>query len=102
MLAMSGPDPKGGDHSATIDKAGWALLFEGKDFIEIKFVFVKPEDRRQGWFTALLCSLKMRRKRITVCSRKSDMIRALVARGFTLNGRSADGKELFYILEPHV
>ena len=73
---------------------------EQDDFVEIKFVFVHPEYRRQGWFTGLLSLLKDRKKRIVVCSQRDGMIRALVALGFSLKGKSKDGNELNYILEP--
>ena len=86
-------------HSIAIDTKGWVILLEGDDFVEIKFVFVQPEHRRTGWFTDLLKKLRERQKRITVCTRESDMVRALISKGFSFHGRSKDGKELFYILE---
>ena len=102
MVMMCAGEPNAGHQSVAVDEKGWALLTEKDDFVEIKFVFVHPEHRRKGWFTVLLQTLRARNKRITVCSRESGMIRALVARGFSLNGRSANGEELFYILEPEV
>lgn len=85
--------------SLAMDSKGWVILFEVEDFVEIRFVFVQPEHRRTGWFTDLLRLLRLRDKRITVCTRESVMVRTLIAKGFSLNGKSLDGKELLYQLE---
>ena len=47
-----------------VNNWGWAIVLEKDDFVEVKFIFVYPEFRRQGNFKRLIDSLKTREKRI--------------------------------------
>ena len=96
ILSALLPNP---NFSLAMDTKGWVILCETEDFVEIRFVFVQSEHRRTGWFTNLLKLLLLRDKRITVCTRESVMVRTLIARGFSMDGKSSDGKELCYKLE---
>ena len=77
---------------------GWAIVLEKDDFVEVRFIFVYPECRRQGNFKMLINSLKEKMKRIIVCSKEPTMIRSLISLGFKLDGKSINGKELRYII----
>ena len=86
------------NHYIVFNDYGWAIILDMPNFLEVKYIFVYPENRRKGFFTQLLTLLKRQKKEIIVCTRESIMLKALVARGFQLNGRSLSGTELKYIL----
>lgn len=86
------------NHYIVFNTNGWAIILDMPNFVEVKYIFVYPENRRKGFFTQLLTLLKRQKKEIIVCTCESVMLKALVARGFQLNGRSLGGTELKYIL----
>ena len=82
------------------NKKGWAIVYFGEDYVEIKYIFVYPQYRRSGFFTGLLSLLKNYHcvERITVCTKKKIMLKALVNKGFILKGKSLCKTELKYVL----
>ncbi len=86
------------NHYIAFNSCGWAIMLDMPDFVEVKYIFVYPEHRRKGFFTCLLTLLKQEKKEIVVCTRESVMLKALVAKGFKLKGRSVDETELQFIL----
>jgi len=92
--------PNGVNYYYVFHNYGWAIILDNTDFIEIKYIFVYPEHRRKGFFTNIVRTLRQRNKEIIVCTKEPIMLRALVAKGFKLNGRSIDNKELSYVLPP--
>ena len=85
------------NHYIAFNSCGWAIMLDMPDFVEVKFIFVYPEHRRKGFFTCLLTLLKQK-KEIVVCTRELVMLKALVARGFKLKGRTVDETEVQFIL----
>ena len=81
-----------------VNNWGWAIVLEKDDFVEVRFIFVYPEFRRQGNFKRLIDSLKTREKKIIVCSNKPIMVRSLISLGFKLDGKSMNEKELRYVI----
>ena len=90
------------NHYIACNSYGWAIMLDMPDFVEVKYIFVYPEHRRKGFFTCLLTLLKQEKKEIIVCTRESVMLKALVARGFELKGRTLDDTELKYILNINI
>lgn len=90
------------NHYIAFNSYGWAIMLDMPDFVEVKYIFVYPEHRRKGFFTCLLTLLKQEKKEIIVCTRESVMLKALVARGFELKGRSVDETELKFILNVNI
>ncbi len=84
-----------------LNHQGWAIIHQAPDLVEIMYIFVYPEHRRNGFFTQLLTLIKRQQKEICVCTRESIMLRALVAKGFQLKGHSLCGTELQYTLKPN-
>jgi GNAT superfamily N-acetyltransferase len=77
---------------------GWALVKDGEDFVEPDYVFVYPNQRRKGWFSALVTRLEEQQKEITVCTREEPMIKALNKLGFQndpKNPTARDGSLMF-------
>ena len=87
-------------YGCVFNKKGWAIVHFGEDYAEIKYIFVYPQYRRSGFFTGLLSLLKNNHcvKRITVCTKKKIMLKALVNKGFILKGKSLCKTELKYVL----
>jgi GNAT superfamily N-acetyltransferase len=85
-------------HYYVFNRKGWAIIYEMPDFVEVKYIFVYPEYRRNGFFTQLLTLLKLKKKQISICTCESIMLRALIAKGFQLERHSLCGTELLYIL----
>ena len=81
-----------------VNNWGWAIVLEKDDFVEVRFIFVYPEFRRQWNFKRLIDSLKTREKKIIVCSNKPIMVRSLISLGFKLDGKSMNEKELRYVI----
>ena len=80
------------------NKKGWSIIYRESSFVEIKYIFVYPQYRHQGFFTQLLTLLKSFKKEICVCTRDIIMLKALVSNEFKLKGNSLCKKELKYIL----
>ena len=85
-------------HYIVFNQMGWTIILQMPTFVEVKYIFVYPEHRRTGFFTDLLSLLKRQNKDIIVCTKESIMLRALIAKGFQLKGRSRCETELFYLL----
>ena len=80
------------------DEQLWAIVCEG-NATEVKYVYVQAHARRNKWFTKFINSLP-KHKQIIVCSKEKAMVRALIALGFTLHGKSKDKKELRFERQP--
>jgi GNAT superfamily N-acetyltransferase len=89
---------KANKHYIVLNSNGWAIILDMPNFVEVKYIFVYPDNRRTGFFTQLLTLLKRQKKEVSVCTCEPIMLRALVARGFQFKGRSLCGTELAYIL----
>ena len=87
-----------GVYYIVFNQIGWTIILQMPTFVEIKYIFVYPEHRHTGFFTDLLSLLKRQNKDIIVCTKEPIMLRALIAKGFQLKGRSRCETELFYLL----
>ena len=85
-------------YGCVFNKKGWAIVYFGKDYSEIKYIFVYPQYRRSGFFAGLLSLLKNSQKRIIVCTKEKIMLKALVNKGFIMKGKSLCKTELKYVL----
>ena len=92
--------PTSAEYFYVFNSKGWAVILLKPTFVEVKYIFVRPEYRRTGFFTQLVKKLKGHEKEISVCTRQEIMVKALVKNGFKLNGRSTNGEELRYDLRP--
>ena len=86
---------------------GWALVFEGNDpnagpFVELKFIFVYPEYRRQGFLRSVHEQMLKTGKQISTTTEEHGMVHALHALGYTLNGKTVDKRELRFIYTKHL
>lgn len=86
---------------------GWALVLQGMDptkgpFVEVKYVFVYPDQRKKGFFRSVHNELLRLKLRICVCTKTKEMVRALDALGYKLKGRSVDNRELCFRYTQHL
>ena len=71
-------------------------------FIEVKYAFVYPEQRRKGFFKSVHNELLRYKARVCVCTKSTSMLRTLHALGYKLRGRSLDKKELNFVYTKHI
>ena len=85
------------------DQRIWALCNEGPDYVEINYVFVFPDVRRQGHFRRFVAQLAQKGKRLCACTISDVMIQALTTLGFVVSpnqfGGRSDGS-VAYIKKP--
>lgn len=70
-----------------INEKGWALVLQGVDpdkgsYVDIKYILVYPQYRRQGFFRAVHNECARTGKRVVATTEKSCMVRALHALGY--------------------
>ena len=51
------------NHYIVFNDYGWAIILDMPNFLEVKYIFVYPENRRKGFFTQLLTLLKRQKKK---------------------------------------
>lgn len=90
-----------------INEKGWALVLQGVDpekgpFVEIKYILVYPQYRRQGFFRAVHNECARTGKRIAATTEKSSMVRALHALGYECYGKTSDKRELQFRYTKHL
>lgn len=90
-----------------INEKGWALVLQGVDpekgpFVEIKYILVYPQYRRQGFFRAVHEECARTGKRIAATTEKSCMVRALHALGYECYGKTVDKRELQFRYTKHL
>ena len=90
-----------------INEKGWALVLQGVNpekgpFVEIKYILVYPQYRRQGFFRAVHNECVRTGKRIAATTEKSCMVRALHALGYECYGKTSDKRELQFRYTKHL
>lgn len=96
----------GGIYCYSSDK-GWALVLQGMDqihgrFVEVKYAFVYPEQRRKGFFKSVHNELLRYKVRVCICTKSKTMVRTLHALGYKAAGKSLDNKELKFLYTKHI
>lgn len=90
-----------------INERGWALVFQGDDpdegpYVQIQYVLVYPEHRREGFLRAVHNECVRTGKRVVVTTQRPVMVRALHALGYECFGITNNKKELQFKYTKHL